>query len=83
VSALDRLDSDARARLDEAAVPDWTEPMLATLTDRRFSDSGWIFERKLDGERAPAFPRKAGQRLMTRNRKPPNGTYPELVARVG
>ncbi|MGH2572222.1 MAG: hypothetical protein ACRDGU_01830 [Actinomycetota bacterium] len=29
--------------------------MLATLTDRHFSDPGWIFERKLDGERCLAF----------------------------
>jgi bifunctional non-homologous end joining protein LigD len=25
--------------------------MLATLTDQRFSDPDWLFERKLDGER--------------------------------
>ncbi len=31
--------------------------MLATLTDRRFSDPGWIFERKLDGERCLVFAR--------------------------
>ncbi len=29
--------------------------MLATLTDRHFSDPGWILERKLDGERCLAF----------------------------
>jgi len=28
---------------------------LATLTERRFSDPGWIFERKFDGMRCLAF----------------------------
>src|SRR6266545_742848 len=51
------LPASARARLRPAAVPDWTSPMLATLTDQRFSDPGWIFERKLDGERCLAFAR--------------------------
>ena len=27
----------------------WLPPMLATPTDRRFSDADWVFERKLDG----------------------------------
>ena len=31
--------------------PDWCPPMLATLTDERFSDPDWLYERKLDGER--------------------------------
>ncbi|MFE0022579.1 non-homologous end-joining DNA ligase [Amycolatopsis sp. NPDC059021] len=30
--------------------PGWREPTLATLTGRRFSGEGWLFERKLDGE---------------------------------
>jgi len=29
--------------------------MLATLTEKRFSDGSWIFERKLDGIRLLAF----------------------------
>ena len=29
-------------------------PMLATLTQDRFTDPAWIFERKLDGVRAVA-----------------------------
>ena len=59
--------------------PAWTEPMLATLTDRRFSDDDWIFERKLDGERCLAFRSGAGVRLLSRNRKELNAHYPELV----
>jgi ATP-dependent DNA ligase len=32
--------------------------MLATLTDRRFSDPAWIYERKFDGERCLPYPRR-------------------------
>ncbi|MGB8622207.1 MAG: non-homologous end-joining DNA ligase [Paracoccaceae bacterium] len=72
--------SDARrARLKQAEQPDWTAPMLATLTDRRFSDPGWIYERKLDGERALAFRKGDRLRLVTRNRKEIGATYPELI----
>jgi bifunctional non-homologous end joining protein LigD len=57
--------------------------MLATLTHKHFSDPEWIFERKLDGERALAFCRNNRVRLMTRNRKVINDTYPELVQALG
>jgi ATP-dependent DNA ligase len=53
--------------------------MLATLTDERFSREGWIFERKVDGERVLAFRRGRNLRLLSRNRKRLNGAYPELV----
>jgi bifunctional non-homologous end joining protein LigD len=53
--------------------------MLAVLTDERFSDPGWIFERKLDGERCLAFRRGDELRLESRTRQALNGTYPELV----
>ncbi len=63
-----------------AAQPGWVEPELATLTHDRFSDPGWLYERKFDGERCLAF-RKGGQvRLMTRNQQQVNSTYPELAA---
>jgi bifunctional non-homologous end joining protein LigD len=52
---------------------------LATLTDERFSDADWIYERKLDGERALAFHHGDTVRLLTRNRKAIADTYPELA----
>lgn len=74
---------DLPAPLSEALrdepVPDWRTPMLATLTDRRFSDPQWIFEPKFDGERCLAFRDGNRVRLLSRNRRPLNGTYPELV----
>ncbi len=76
---LAALDADARAGLARTPQPDWSPPMLATLTDRRFSDRGWLYERKYDGVRALAV-RKAGRvRLFSRNRVAISDTYPELV----
>ncbi|HUO39230.1 MAG TPA: non-homologous end-joining DNA ligase [Mycobacterium sp.] len=57
--------------------------MLATLTEKRFSDPRWIFEPKLDGERCLAFRDGERVRLMSRNRQLLNTTYPELVAALG
>jgi len=53
--------------------------MLATLTDRRFSDPRWLFERKLDGERCLAFRDGERVRLLSRTRRHLDGTYPEVV----
>jgi bifunctional non-homologous end joining protein LigD len=51
------LPEQARQRAVEAEQPSWTDPMLAILTDRRFSDPGWVFEPKFDGERCLAYRR--------------------------
>jgi len=59
--------------------PGWMDPELATLTQDRFSDPAWIYERKLDGERCLAFRSGTGARLMTRNQKEDTSTYPELT----
>jgi len=59
--------------------PGWMDPELATLTQDRFSDPAWIYERKLDGERCLAFRSGPGVRLMTRNQKEDTSTYPELT----
>ena len=61
-----------RARLVEAAAPAHARPMKAVLTDRRFSDPGWIFERKLDGIRCIAIRDGGDVRLLSRNDLPLN-----------
>ncbi|MBA5777549.1 ATP-dependent DNA ligase [Stappia sp. F7233] len=76
--AKDADSAEARA----AAHPDWRAPMLATLTDERFSDRGWIYERKFDGERVLLFREGECVRLLTRNRKDVSSTYPELAEAV-
>src|SRR6188508_868004 len=55
-----------------AQMPDWLEPMAATLTQERFSGPEWVFERKYDGIRLIAFKQQAGVRLYSRNRLPQN-----------
>jgi DNA ligase D-like protein (predicted ligase) len=59
-------------------MPDWIPPMLATLTDRPFSDPAWIYETKLDGQRSLLFRRGTSIRLMTRNQKDRTSHYPDL-----
>jgi DNA ligase D-like protein (predicted ligase) len=56
------------------------DPELATLTNDRFSNPAWLYERKLDGERCLAYRTGDQLRLMTRNQKQVNSTYPELAA---
>ena len=51
-------------------MPDWLEPMAATLTQERFSGPEWLFERKFDGIRLLAYKRGADVRLYSRNRLP-------------
>jgi bifunctional non-homologous end joining protein LigD len=77
---LDALTPDTRTLAVTRPQPDWVPPMLATLTDRRFSDPAWIFERKLDGERCLAFATRGKIRLMSRNRLVVTRQYPEVVA---
>src|SRR5438094_1916519 len=79
---LDVLDADERAGLPRRA-PRFVEPMLATLTEERFSDRGWLYERKLDGVRVVIVREGGGARLYSRNGRSQNATYPELVQALG
>jgi len=49
-------------------LPEWLEPMAATLTQDRFSGPEWLFERKYDGIRLLAFKKGSTVRLLSRNR---------------
>ncbi|MGH7570565.1 MAG: non-homologous end-joining DNA ligase [Gemmatimonadota bacterium] len=73
------LSDDVRGKLRKRTHPVWVQPMLATLTDQPFSDKDWIYERKLDGIRCLAFRDGDRVRLLSRNQKSQNETYPELV----
>ncbi|MXN66681.1 ATP-dependent DNA ligase [Stappia sp. GBMRC 2046] len=64
---------------EAAAHPEWRAPMLAVLTEERFSKPDWIFERKFDGERILVFREGENIRLLTRNRKDVSATYPDLA----
>jgi DNA ligase D-like protein (predicted ligase) len=79
---LQNLPDVVRKKARKRDQPGWTKPMLAKLTDKRFSDEDWVFERKLDGERCLVFKKGKKVRLMSRNREKINDTYPELVEAV-
>jgi bifunctional non-homologous end joining protein LigD len=76
------LSQQAREKLHRRRHSRWTAPMLATLVDEAFSDPDWIYERKFDGERCLAFRKGKTVRLLSRNQKSQNDTYPELVEAV-
>jgi DNA ligase D-like protein (predicted ligase) len=77
--APDLLEPASVAALRPATDADFREPMLATLIDRRLPDRGWLFERKLDGVRAIVTRDGGRPHLWSRNHKPMDATYPELV----
>jgi bifunctional non-homologous end joining protein LigD len=84
-SPLDRLTGEERALARPAPAPEHAGLMKAVLTDERFSDPDWIFERKLDGIRCLAIRDGGSVRLLSRNDLPQNGRYPEIaeaIARV-
>jgi bifunctional non-homologous end joining protein LigD len=64
----------------KSAVPSRLEPMLATLTDRPFSDPNWLFEIKWDGVRALAWMDDGALTLRSRNSVDITKRYPELAS---
>lgn len=75
-----RLPDDERARLRPQPLPNRVALMKAVLTDERFSDPDWIYERKLDGIRCAAIRGGGHVRLLTRNDLSLNGRFPEVAA---
>jgi bifunctional non-homologous end joining protein LigD len=69
-----------RALVRPAPLPDRVEVMKAVLTEERFSDPAWMFERKLDGVRCVAIKGQGRVRLLSRNDLPLEGRYPEVAA---
>lgn len=49
-------------------MPDWLEPMAATLTQERFAGHDWLFEKKFDGIRLIAYKNGRDVKLYSRNR---------------
>ena len=82
--ALVRGRGSAGGRLRYRAEPAWIAPMLATLSDAPPpAAGGWIYEPKLDGVRVLVYVKDGRVRLFSRNRKPLEGAYPELVEALG
>jgi bifunctional non-homologous end joining protein LigD len=77
--ALKALTKSSPGRLRYREQPSWIPPMLATLVDQLPSQGKWIYEPKLDGVRALVHVSAGGVHIYSRNRKPLNDAYPELV----
>jgi bifunctional non-homologous end joining protein LigD len=50
-------------------MPEWLEPMAATLTQERFAGDDWLFEQKFDGIRLLAYKRGGDVKLYSRTRR--------------
>jgi bifunctional non-homologous end joining protein LigD len=73
------LSQEERALLRHAPLPEKVEPMKAVLTEERFSDAAWVFERKLDGIRCIAIKSDGPVCLLSRNDLSLNGRFPEIA----
>jgi DNA ligase D-like protein (predicted ligase) len=77
------LSEAERALVRPGPPPTGADAMKAVLTDARFSDPEWIFERKLDGVRCIAVRDGRDVRLWSRNDLSLNGRYPEVAEAIG
>jgi DNA ligase D-like protein (predicted ligase) len=73
------LAKNFQGRLRYRPQPAWIPPMLATLTEQLPIEGKWVYEPKLDGVRALIYVSGGSVRIFSRNRKPLNDAYPELV----
>src|SRR3954463_9723637 len=62
-----------------APAPTTASAMRAVLTDKRFSDPDWIYERKLDGIRCVAIRDGGAVRLLSRNDLALNARFPDIA----
>ena len=75
--------ADAEMDLSAARVepmPEFIEPMKATLADAPFSDEAWLFEVKWDGYRVEAVICDGRVRLWTRRHNDASRYFPDLAA---
>ena len=75
-----RLSVGESALLRPAPLPETVEPMKAVLTEERFSNPAWVYERKLDGIRCIAIKADRSVRLLSRNNLSMNARFPEIAA---
>jgi DNA ligase D-like protein (predicted ligase) len=60
-------------------VTDIPTPALATLSHERSWDEGWVYERKLDGQRCLAVRSGRGTRLYSRTGRDVTAAFPEVA----
>src|ERR1700759_3302694 len=76
---LSKLTPEELELAPPAPAPRTAGAMKSILTDDRFSDPDWIYERKLDGIRCIAIRDGDTVQLLSRNDLSENQRYPELV----
>ncbi len=79
MSEIDSLSAEERELAPEAPPPTTAGAMKAMLTNERFSDPNWIYERKLDGIRCISIRNGDDVTLLSRNDLKQNDRYPELA----
>lgn len=79
-SPLEGLSAEERALAQPAPAPRKADAMKAILTNERFSDPDWIFERKLDGIRCVAIRDGGPVCMLSRNDKSLNERYSGIAA---
>ena len=73
---------NARAILEnisESAFPELFKPMLASTTEKPFTNADWLFEIKWDGYRMLSFIQNKEAQLISRNLLPYNAIFPEVL----
>jgi DNA ligase D-like protein (predicted ligase) len=60
-------------------MPSAPQPALATLSHDRFWEPGWVYERKLDGQRVLAVRDGSGARLYSRSGREVTAAFPEVA----
>jgi DNA ligase D-like protein (predicted ligase) len=55
------------------------QPALATLSHERFWEDGWVYERKLDGQRCLAVRTAGGTRMYSRSGRDVTVAFPEIA----
>ncbi|WP_028651712.1 non-homologous end-joining DNA ligase [Nocardioides halotolerans] len=61
------------------SAPDVPQPALATLSHERFWEDGWVYERKLDGQRCLAVRTARGTKLYSRSGRDVTVAFPEIA----
>src|SRR5436190_7927936 len=64
---------------ERETMPSAPQPALATLSHDRFWEPGWVYERKLDGQRVLAVRDGSGARLYSRSGREVTAAFPEVA----
>ncbi|WP_017974944.1 non-homologous end-joining DNA ligase [Actinopolyspora halophila] len=75
---FDELSPETAGLLRRRPRPEWSEPTLATLVHEPFDHPDWLFEPKMDGQRCLIVKHGSKVRILSRNDKPLDDTYPEI-----